>query len=96
VSTFPIGSGYYRLFGFAIGDFNGDALTDIVEIGDREYQSGPTPLLLTCDRSAGAWQQSQVTLPENTRILRTIDFDGDSKSELVAKVGTDVVVFRLH
>jgi hypothetical protein len=95
IATFPVGSAYTTLYGFAIGDFNGDALTDVVEIGDRHYKSGPTPLELTCDRS-GAWQMAELMLPEDTRILRAIDFDSDTKNELVARVGTDVVVFALH
>jgi hypothetical protein len=38
---------------------------------------------------------AQATLPEGTRILRAIDFDGDARNEIVARVGTDVVVFDL-
>jgi hypothetical protein len=96
IATLPVGSSSYNvLYGFAIGDFNGDALTDIAAIGNREYTTGPTPLALGCDR-AGAWDTAQATLPEGTRILRTIDFDSDSGSEVVARVGSDVVVFDLH
>lgn len=95
VATLPAGSSrYHVLYGFAIGDFNGDALTDIAAIGNREYETGPTPLSLGCDRRS-EWQVTQATLPEDTRILRAIDFDGDAGSEVIARVGADVVVFDL-
>lgn len=83
------------LHGFATGDFNGDHLTDVIEIGYRTGVRGPTPFSITCDR-ATTWQLGQGELPTATRILRSIDIDNDGRSEVVARVGLDVVVFRLQ
>jgi FG-GAP-like repeat len=98
VATLPAGSrpsGYAILYGFAASDFNGDGFTDIVEIGNQEYKTGPTPFAITCDRSA-TWQLGQGTFLADTRVLRSIDLDNDGQSELIARVGADVVVYKLQ
>jgi hypothetical protein len=97
VATLPTGSAasaYPLLFGFAAADVNGDQLTDVVEIGNQELATGPVPFAITCDRGP-RWELAQGSLPEGTRVLRAMRLDRGGGSELVARVGKDIAIFRL-
>lgn len=97
VATLPGGhapSAYSVLYGFALSDFNGDAMTDVMVIGNQSYVSGPTRFAVACDRGS-TWQIVESEFPPDTRILRPVDLDEDGTSEVMARVGTDIVFYGL-
>ncbi|HUJ62271.1 MAG TPA: VCBS repeat-containing protein [Kofleriaceae bacterium] len=92
------GDGVVR--GFAVGDFNGDGLTDVIEVGNHDYNDNyPDPISfgMACDRG-GEWQMSTGMLPDGIYNLRAIDYAGSGTSDVVVREGSDydLVIYQLN
>ncbi|HEY1553212.1 MAG TPA: VCBS repeat-containing protein [Kofleriaceae bacterium] len=92
--------GWGILRGFAVGDFNGDGYTDLIEVGYHDYSDNyPDPISfgMACDRSAD-WQASTGMFPNGIYNLRAIDYAGAGTSDVVVREGSDydLVIYQLH
>ena len=88
------------LRGFAVGDFNGDGRTDLIEVGNHDYTDNyPDPISfgMACDRNA-EWQSSTGMFPNGIYNVRAIDYAGTGTSDVVVREGSDydLVVYALQ
>jgi hypothetical protein len=93
------GGGFDILRGYAVGDFNGDGLTDVIEVGNHNYSNdstSPVSFGMACDRGS-QWQTSAGTFPGGIYYLRGIDFDA-GHTDVVVNQGNsyDLVVYSFQ
>jgi hypothetical protein len=79
--------------GIVAGDLNGDGLSDTLVVG-RQQNATQNTFAMTCDRTA-RWDNATGTFPGTVDNMRAIDFDGDGRTEVLARVGADAVVFKI-
>ncbi len=87
-------SGNLIFRGIVAGDLNGDGLSDALVVG-RQQNVTPSTFAITCDRTA-RWDTATGTFPDAVSALRAIDIDGDGRTEILARVGSDAVVYRIQ
>jgi len=80
--------------GIVAGDLNGDGLSDALVVG-RQQNVSPSTFAITCDRTA-RWDIATGTFPDAVNSLRAIDFDGDGRTEVLARTATDAVVYAIQ
>ena len=91
------GGGYGIVRGVVAGDFNGDGLTDVFEVGNNGYSNGgssPGTFALTCDRGSRADMSTGAV--DAVSGLRAIDLDGNGTTEIAAINGSDVVIYAVQ
>jgi hypothetical protein len=92
------GGGYDIVRGYAVGDFNGDGYTDVIEVGNHGYSNNypdPVSFGMTCDRSA-TWQTSTGMFPNGIYALRAIDFGGHTDVLVHEGSDYDLVIYQLQ
>ena len=90
----PLGN-YDAIRGFAVADFNGDGLTDVIAVGNHAYSDNypdPVSFGLACDRSA-RWDVVGGGFPNGIYKLAAIDLGG--RTDVVVQSDYDLVVYRL-
>jgi hypothetical protein len=90
IATYPTGSnGNITAFPFAVGDFNHDGLTDVVEAvpGAQRFD-------IACDRAI-RWDSTYATFPVPVYDLKKFDFTADGRQVVMVQSTTDLVFYRL-
>lgn len=90
----PLGN-YDAIRGFAVADFNGDGLTDVIAVGNHDYSDNypdPVSFGIACDRSA-RWDVAGGGFPHGIYKLAAIDLGG--RTDVVVQADYDLVVYRL-
>ena len=86
---------YDVIRGFAVGDFNGDGLTDVLEVGNHDYSSSTPGFVsfgMACDRNAQYdWVGGGFT--DSVYAVQPIGFGG--KTDLVVEDGYDLVLYAI-
>ena len=93
--TAPEGN-YDPIRGFAVGDFNGDGLTDVITVGNHDYgnsNSGSISYGLACDRSA-RYDMVVGGFPDSVYQVQSISYGG--KNDVIALDGSDLVIYSMH
>jgi hypothetical protein len=86
---------YDAIRGFAVGDFNGDGFTDVLEVGNHNYSSstpGVVSFGIACDRSAH-WDVAGGAFADGIYDAQPIGFSGST--DLVVEDGYDLVVYSI-
>ena len=86
---------YDAIRGFAVADFNGDGLTDVIAVGNHDYSDNypdPVSFGIACDRSA-RWDVAGGGFPHGIYKLAAIDLGG--RTDVVVQADYDLVVYRL-
>jgi len=90
----PLGN-YDAIRGFAVADFNGDGLTDVIAVGNHDYSDNypdPVSFGIACDRSA-RWDVIGGGFPNGIYKLAAIDLGG--RTDVVVQSNYDLVVYRI-
>jgi FG-GAP-like repeat len=86
---------YDVIRGFAVGDFNGDGLTDVLEVGNHNYSSSTPGFVsfgMACDRSAH-WDWVGGGFTDSVYDVQPIGFAGST--DLVVEDGYDLVLYSI-
>jgi hypothetical protein len=90
----PLGN-YDAIRGFAVADFNGDGLTDVIAVGNHDYSDNfpdPVSFGIACDRSA-RWYVAGGGFPKGIYKLAAVDLAG--RTDVVVQSDYDLVVYRI-
>jgi hypothetical protein len=90
------GGGFDILRGYAVGDFNGDGRTDVIEVGNHNYSDNYPDTVsfgMACDRNA-TWETSSGMFPNGIYSLHAIDFGGHTDAIVHEGSDYDLVIYQ--